>query len=412
MPSKHLKFAVLLAVVGLVAMLISRRIDGTSQLKYETEYKSDSLPAPAVSIRLAGPEELVLSADAPHCAETDEWGKRMDVPDAPLRAVRWRDEILAVAAHYNNLAYYTRSLKNLERRDCHSLLKSRKDPNPCAFADHEWLISLYISDDRLFGLIHNEYWGGLYDRECRERLGKRVPWASVCLYVNLTGAVSEDGRQFIRKGIVAAYPYPFSSDMKRNGVRDPTNLFRNPKDNHVYFLAWVDPYNDQKGGKCLFRSKDPFSDPWLVWDGKGFNHSMGSPCEGEKHKRVLCQPVSGLGITTVVYYEPSQTFIGLVFDERISPGGIFYRTSPDLIHWSRAEFLMEGHDFKHWKKRGAEAPIIFPSLIDPESRSANFDMIGDHPYLYFMRARVKDGVALGRKRDILRRPLVILPLKP
>lgn len=371
---------------------------------WSDEYLSPSLPPPAVTLRIVGPEETVLSADAPHCKDVDERGERMDVPDAPLRAVRWGGDILALAAHYNNLPYFSRDLKTLERRGCDNMLRSAINPDPAQFSDHEWVVSHYTKGNRLFGLIHNEYWGGLYDDECRKRLGKKVPWASVCLYANLTGAVSNDGRSFDRLGVVAASSYRFASDMNRSGIRDPSNLFMNPKDGHVYMMAIVDGYRKQAGGICLFRTKDPFNEPWYAWDGHGFSYKTGSPYERPPSaKEEFCKPVSGLNITTVVHHKAADVFIALIFDERIKPGGIFYRTSADLINWSRAEFLMEAHDFHFWKKSGAQAPIVYPSLIDPESTSANFDTVHDRPYLYYQRARVRHGQALGRERDIVRR---------
>ena len=377
---------------------------------FTEEYRTTQKP-PAVQILLGPTEELVLAADAPHCDDVDENGNRMDVPDAPLRATRWQGNILAMAAHYNNLVYSSDALQTLRRRDCNSVLKSEKNPKPAHFADREWLVSPYASNNRLFGLVHNEYWGALHNGDCKRRLGHRPPWASVCLYGNLTGIVSNDTQSFLRTGVVAAYPYPFSTDMTRNGVRDPSNLFRSPLDGYVYFMAWVDPYKDQQGGMCLFRSRDPFSSPWLAWDGTGFNAAMTSPYERKTATAPnFCKPVSGLWITTVVYYEPAKSFIAVAFDERIAPGGIFYRTSKDLIHWSRAELLMEGHDFSFWKKKGASAPVVYPSLLDPESPSLNFDTTGSKPWLYFQRVRTRNGEALGRERDIIRIRLTIAPI--
>jgi len=161
------------------------------------------------SIILDPTEELVLAADAPHCDDVDENGNRMDVPDAPLRATRWQGNILAIAAHYNNLVYSSDALQTLRRRDCNSVLKSEKNPDPAQFADREWLVSPYASNNRLFGLVHNEYWGALHNEDCKRRLGHRPPWASVCLYGNLTGVVSNDTQSFHRIGVVAAYPYTF-----------------------------------------------------------------------------------------------------------------------------------------------------------------------------------------------------------
>ena len=405
-------FLTTLTSVVLSSFMLIRFIEASAVPNYNEEYLA-AHTQPAVRMALGSTEEAVLASDDPHCVELDEYGNRMDVPDAPLRAVRWKDKIFAIAAHYNNLIYSSHdALRTLRRRDCNSVIKSAKSPDPSRFSDREWLVSTYTAGDRVFGLVHNEHWGGLHNKDCKSRLGRRPPWASVCLYGNLTGAVSYDMQSFLRTETVAAYPYPFSTDMNRTGARDPSNIFRSPVDGYVYFMAWVDPYKNQQGGMCLFRSRDPFSDPWLTWDGTGFNAPMISPYERNDETPTFCKPVSGLWTTTVVYYQPAQSFIALAFDERIAPGGIFFRTSKDLIHWSRAELLMEGHDFSFWKQKGASAPVVYPSLIDPMSPSANYDITGSSPWLYFQRARTRYGEALGRERDIIRIRLTIEPKEP
>ena len=395
---------------GLIAFLLLPLLGETGPaFNYSEEYRNAQM-SPSVRLILGATEEIVLGAYEPHCDAVDENGQRMDVPDAPLRAIRWHDGILAIAAHYNNLIYSSDTLQTLRRRDCNSVYKSKKNSDPARFADREWLVSLYASGNRLFGLVHNEYWGALHNKECKDRLGRRPPWASICLYGNLTGAVSNDARSFRTSGLVAAYPYSFSTDFTRNGIRDPSNIFRSPKDGYIYFMAWVDPYKEQQGGECLFRSKDPFKQPWLAWDGTGFNVPMDSPYERRGDaKSTFCKPVSGLWMTTVVYFEPADVFVALAFDERIAPGGVFYRTSKNLIDWSRAELLMEGHGFTFWKKKGASAPVVYPALLDPESQSMNFDTIGTSPYLYFQRAKTQRGEALGRERDIIRIRLTVSP---
>ncbi len=400
--TKRLSMLAIFCMAAGALLYASRDWSSSASVRYSSEYLHEPQGA-AVRIAVDGPEQIVLSADDQHCLDLDAMGRRMDVPDAPLRAIRTTHELLAVAAHYNNLAYTGKSLAALARRDCNSLMASRLDGDPSHFSDHEWLVSMYVRNDRIFGLVHDEYWGGLYSPSCRERLGRRDPWADVCLYGNLTGAVSIDGgRTFERADDVAAYPFAFSEDMKRNGIRDPSNLFFNPNDGFVYFMSWVDPKENQTGGECLFRSRDPFLEPWLAWNGHYFGAKLGSPY---KNQATTCEPVSGLWITTVVYSEAARAFVALAYDERIKPGGVFYRTSTDLVHWSKAELIMEAHNQKYWKKNNTQGPIVYPSLIDPESMSPNFDTISSRPYLYFIRWRVRNGQPQGRERDIVRVPL-------
>jgi len=62
------------------------------------------------------------------------------------------------------------------------------------------------------------------------------------------------------------------------------------------------------------------------------------------------------------------------------------------------------------EKKGASAPVVYPSLLDPESPSLNFDTTGSNPWLYFQRVRTRNGEALGRERDIIRIRLTIVPI--
>jgi hypothetical protein len=49
---------------------------------------------------------------------------------------------------------------------------------------------------------------------------------------------------------------------------------------------------------------------------------------------------------------------------------------------------------------GDANPVAYPSLLDPESSSRNFETTGQRPYLYFTRFHYKDC------RNVLNRDLV------
>ena len=70
--------------------------------------------------------------------------------------------------------------------------------------------------------------------------------------------------------------------------------------------------------------------------------------------------------------------------------GVFYSTSPDLIHWSPRHLLWQQQVFNNWQP-GDPNPIGYVSLIDPTSHSRNFETVGPQPYLYFVRDRWSSG---------------------
>jgi hypothetical protein len=368
----------------------------------DREFSNPALPKPGLRLNLTGAPETVFSADDPHCPDKDEWGNRIDIPDAPVRAFRGKDGRLRVlAAHYDNLIFATKGLNRLQRQGCQTVFVSRKDGDPSHFADRQWLISVYaMKSGEVFGLVHDEYWGGTHDPYCATRLAGKAAWAGVCVYINLTGATSADGNAFKPlPGVVAALPSRFNGFMDRAGVRDPTNLMLNPKDGYVYFMATVDGYDGQARGTCLFRNRAPFTESWKTWGGDGFTQSMGSPYASGR--RVRCEPVGGLETTTLLYHARSGQFIALGQEERLRPGGIFYRTSKDLTHWSRPVMLREAHGFGFWKP-GQGDMSLYPSLIDDTSPSLNFDTLGDQAYLYYIRVRTSGSQVADRQRDIMR----------
>lgn len=84
---------------------------------------------------------------------------------------------------------------------------------------------------------------------------------------------------------------------------------------------------------------------------------------------------------------------------------IVFALSEDMVTWSepyplyQPECKSEGDIFYQ---------EIYPSLMDPSSPSANFDVVGQTPYIYFIQFRPIIASPSGRTtvvRDIARRPL-------
>jgi hypothetical protein len=83
--------------------------------------------------------------------------------------------------------------------------------------------------------------------------------------------------------------------------------------------------------------------------------------------------------------------------------GIYYSTSTDLIHWSERRLLREVE--APWTfECGDSEPVTNPSVLDPASRSRNFETSGQRPWLYFTRFHYA-GCEQTLDRDLVRVPL-------
>ena len=70
-------------------------------------------------------------------------------------------------------------------------------------------------------------------------------------------------------------------------------------------------------------------------------------------------------------------------------GGFFYSTSDDLIHWEPRRLIREA-ELTFTYECGDPNPVAYPSLLDPDSPSRNFETTGRTPWLYFTRMHYKD----------------------
>ena len=80
----------------------------------------------------------------------------------------------------------------------------------------------------------------------------------------------------------------------------------------------------------------------------------------------------------------------------VSGPGFYYFTSDDLVNWSPAKLLMNGE--LPWTYSCGDGPeqIRDPSLLDNDSKSRNFDTVGQRPFLYFTRFHMSGSTAASR----------------
>jgi hypothetical protein len=137
--------------------------------------------------------------------------------------------------------------------------------------------------------------------------------------------------------------------------------------------------------------------------------------EVTEEQRHVCAPVaSGLmvgPVASVTRHRQSGVYIALMATTRPSASGdkpvsgIFFTTSSDLIEWSVPTLILElPMQFRF--ECSDQAAFFYPSLLDPDSPSRNFEDTGDHAYLYLTKIYL-DKCKLGMQRDLVRIPITI-----
>lgn len=370
-----------------------------------------------VSVSAIGPSEVVWRYGG-KCAYL---GSRQNppapvTPDSPPRAVRTKDgkvDIFAVN-RINLRMVANKSLSEFSIPDCDQMLVSPGSPDPSTFENFVWVLAPFTRDGQeIYVLAHNEYHGYLYNRGC-DSTDAKDPYDTRCFYANLTSYVGNTKDMKLIHApnvpfVAAAIQYRFNPDMNIAGIQQPTNIFHNPRDNYFYFYAVVSKYKQQHGGnwsECMFRTRDPFSDPWMAWSGHNWE-AMGNPYLQSDAKKVTCHPVLHWHLSEVVYDPASDNFIGV----GMCPGGICYSASRDLLNMDRPQMLMRIQNFDQWWQRpDNQNPIAYVSILDPTSTSRNFDTVESTPWLYFVKWILHDGRPAG-DREIVRVPLQITHVK-
>ena len=391
-------------------------------------------------LQATGPEQIVFDhSDAQGlkdaCAEDH-------IPDLSARAFRRADgQIQMITAHTTTRRMIGPSLNSLAS-DCTILLDSNHDSRPERFDDSKWIASPYTTDGtHVDALVHQEYHGYEHD-DCAAPPSQAT---SMCWSAAITYASSDNqGDSFSQATppthLVATIPYRYSPTQTRNtGMFSPSNIIRKPaseNDDHYYAFmeATGDDSMNQQYGTCLMRTLTP-ADPasWRAWDGAGFNVRFSDPYANptEPPAMHLCQPVSNYDLHSlqaqITYnsyldryvmvdvsgkYRAERAGFAPLLEDLIP--GVYYSTSPDLIHWTGHRLLMEAEIRGSWRSgvNGTTGQCLdddfinYPALLDPNSSSRNFDTTGATPYLYFVRTNASQaGCGPTLNRDLVRIPI-------
>jgi hypothetical protein len=365
--------------------------------------------APTLTLVRSGPPQVVYSWRKQQCTAKS-------VPDAPARAFREPGgDIRLIAAGFDSWSLVGRSFDHLHV-DCHALWQGGRKANPGLYDDMSWIGATYaLPSGIVIGLASNE-WSAYRHREEAGAVPINCEDAhnDACLLYSITQIVSQDGGSSFRyvegDHLAAALPYRFNpqpTQASSAGVATVSNIIS--RDGFHYVFLGVRGVGEQRSGSCLMRTSDlPHARAWRAWNGSDFSVEFadpygGEPIEAGKH---LCTPVAPDEVSSIQHVDSYDTYVGLFrgfgqSDEGRVIAGVFYATTPDLIHWSPWQLLMQIP-----AERDCREIIYHPSMLADDDATPNFEGGGDHPYLYFVRVN-RTGCRPSIDSDLVRVPLEI-----
>jgi len=343
-----------------------------------------------------GVREVVFDWSADQCEE-------FDIPDGPAKAVRASDgEIVLFGTIHETGNYLSRGndFDSLEHDCAHPAHRSANLLTPESYENNEWLWSPYRVGAEWHVLIHNEF---------HDAVSINCSPSYLCWYNSITYAVSTDGaRSFVKPSppahVVAPAPRVWIppdtpvQDWYVTGYLTPSNIVLGP-DGYYYALFHAILDLEDWFGACVMRSKtldDPAS--WRAWDGSGFNLPMTSPYVTGTPADVcalLQTPTRPLmHVTDSLTYNTYLERYMLVSEWGYEVCGFYLSLSTDLIHWSDPQLIVEAPG------GCASIPPGYPSIIDHDDATTNFEHPGQTPHLYFTQYH-----QYWLDRDLVRVPL-------
>jgi hypothetical protein len=360
------------------------------------------LPGSPIEFRIGegvaqrAPEEVVFDWTTDHCGLPTDY----DVPDLPVRAFRDHTGQVQLMSSHHTFPGWRMTGPDLHgvTRDCAAVMRSHRSGDPARFDGYEWIASPYTPDGRtVYALVHNEFQGYRDPARC---LSGDYP---KCWYNAITLAVSTDGGRTYAHApapthLVASLPYRYAPDVGPSGVFSPSSIVHDARDGYYYVMTMaLTPANarQQIAGTCLLRTATP-GDPtsWRAWGGpeRGFTARMGSPYAGSTDA-VTCAPVSPRAIGTMHESLKFSSYFGQFLlvglanrrdaETKRDVWGIYYALSDDLITWSDRRLIFEARP--PWVAAPGAAALLYPSVLDPEDTSRNFEVVGQRADLYFTR---------------------------
>lgn len=367
---------------------------------------------PKVTATLDGPRTAVFSAPQDSCNQND-------VPDAPTRAFRDYTGTIHFSSVSSEMFQSLGPTLDALMHSCEAAHYSADDPNPANYNDATWLDSFYTFDGKkIAALTHTEYHGWVHPGECHT---KNI---FTCEYDSDTYHESNDGGYHFHslkapKTIVASVPYKYVIDQGPVGYSVDSNI--------VEFGGWYYAIATDDGNwppncsgntgphHCLITSGgapirttnvfDPSS--WRGWNGTDFSVSFVDPYLGpvshpEQH---VYAPVPYMfAVNGLNVYQTANVVVATLWDywdHELGPPGLYFTTSTDLVNWTKPTLVVTLADILKNDPKGNWLYAYF-SLIDPNAPDLNFSVIGDHPYLYYVRLDNN-----GQDRVLFKQPITL-----
>eukprot|EP01084_Bolivina_argentea_P234223 394316_1 len=362
------------------------------------------------SANVTSSPEIVYNWTSQHCPNgvaPYQW----DVPDAPVRAYKQNSKNITWLLASVNLG----SRANFELNEdltisqanhsCDVYYNSTNNHNVSMFSDREWIYAPYImpNSDTVYSLVHQEFhgWSDVPpDQQCTD------PFPA-CWYNVLTTVISNDGGlswKYILpppKHLSAALPYKYFYNQPMFGWRSPSNILFNSKDKYYYATTTTAAYSLQKGGTTVMRTNDlSVPSSWKCYNGtsKQFDVEIGIDPYTAKNYIIedhICTIVTNASYPTLLWSEYYNKFM-MVAQEHGQAQGFSFTLSDNFINWDEWSLIRKGY---HNNQTYHE---IYPSFIDPNCNSLNYDCVGKNGYLYWVVARGKINGTDTIVRDIYR----------
>jgi hypothetical protein len=371
-------FVSLIGCISVVWCASAPAITGKSEIAADFRFE----------LSVAGPPVTVYTWKGNRCG--DQY-----IPDAPARAFTNNLGIVhLVATSSLNWTMTGPSLRDVHM-NCQSVIHGAENPDVNAADDLPWIEATYTEDGKtVYALLSNE-WSGY-----RHHASGCLTWDS-CMTYSITSAVSHDGGNIFAytsgSHVVAAQRKEALQERQQGigiGYATVSNIIK--KDGLFYTFVEERQKSPRRSGICLIRTTDlSKAESWRAWDGQAFGVQFPNSCP-PFGKEVQIRSVSWVPD----WAQYVSVFSGWGRDQdRILKPGVFYSTSPDLIHWSATKLLMSIPRANECKEM-----YVYPSLIDDQSGSRNFESLEKQPALYLTRFNRTECKAT-LDRDLIRIPL-------
>jgi hypothetical protein len=372
---------------------------------------------PIITGALDGPRIPVFVTPQDSCVPND-------IPDAMARAFRDDTGTIHLTAASTEMFQSLGATLDRLQHSCQPAHYSANDDNPADFNDQVWLDSFYTFDGKtIAALAHTEYHGWAIKGECNVQGGNRY---SACEYDSDTYHLSQDGGYHfstpkIPANFLAGIPYKYQIGQGPMGYSVDTNIIEFGGWYYAVATSWTWPSNcsGQSGprhcitsGGAPLRTQNVF-DPasWRSWNGTDFSVSFVDPyLEPVSHRPDhVFTPVPYMGFVNAInLYQASadQTVVVATlwdyWDNELGPPGLYFTTSTDLVNWSKPNLVVTVKDLLAEDPQGSWLYAYF-SLIDPAAPDLNFSIVGEHPYLYYVRLNNNNVY----DRVLFRRPITL-----